>query len=253
VASSNTGGWVRRVGSAGGGKTYRRRRPINYYGVITAVCVLGVSSVALARYDYRHPSTPANHTTAPTTSDKWFAALGISTCGTQQPALAANGTTSSGGFTAQPGGVIRIAPATAAQTGKNATLAAFVSGYHGLTVTTNELILPAQKKGAKPLTFKNGQKCPAGTKDQGKVGHVAISYWANLSAAKQTTTNQAALVKFSSNQLITIGFLPAGQKLPKPPNSAIAAMLQAPNARPTPTTTLPVPTTTLPTTTTTKG
>jgi hypothetical protein len=244
VASSNTGGWVRRVGSAGGGKTYRRRRPINYYGIIGVVCVLGVLSVALARYDYRNPASAASKVTTPTTSDDWFAATGIFVCGSELAPLPANGTPSSTGFTAQSGGYLKINPKDSSQTGAKATLAAFVADYHGLTLSSTVLTLPPLTKGGKAVTYTNGDTCPKGTKDHGKKGQVAISYWRNLSATKVTSTNQAGLVHFSPNMLITFGFVPSGTAMPKPPDSAIAAMLAAPTATGVTTTTAPTTTTT---------
>jgi hypothetical protein len=250
VASSSTGRWVRRVGSSGGGRTYRRRRPINYYGVLAVICVLGVSSVALARYQYRHPASAAPQT-PPTTSDVWFTALGINACGVQQPALAANPSAGILGFQAQSGGVVRVAPLTAAQTGTNATLARFVAAYRGLQVTKQELVLPPTGKSRKPTIYKTGTACPAGTKDAGKVGHVEIAHWKNLTVLTATTTTSTSNVRFSPNMLVTIAFVPSGTTPPKPPGTAVSAMLAAVSQSPNTTTTLFATTTTLPGSTTT--
>ncbi|HEV3213948.1 MAG TPA: hypothetical protein VGZ03_11200 [Acidimicrobiales bacterium] len=249
MTSSNTGGWVRKVGASGGGRTYRRRRPINYYGILAVICVLGFASVAYARYDYLHPASAAPQT-PPTTSDTWYAALGIATCGHQQPALAPNPTALASGFTAIAGGVIQVHPIATTQTGANATLERFVSAYRGLVVRKTGLVLPPLAAHKKATHLITGTKCPAGTKDAGKVGHVEIAYWQNLSSATAKTTTNPADVKFTNNMLITIGFVPDGVVPAKPPSSAIAAMLQAHVSAST-TTTLPGTTTTLPGTTTT--
>jgi hypothetical protein len=40
------------------------------------------------------------------------------------------------------------------------------------------------------------------------------------------TTSKAADLKFANRQLITVGFVPAGVSLPKPPGTTITALLQ---------------------------
>lgn len=210
------------------------------------ICALGLASIALARYDYRHPASAAPQT-PPTTADTWYAALGIATCGVQHPALAPNPTAAVSGFSALGSGVIQVHPVTAAQTGHNATLRRFVSAYRGLAVTKDVLVVPASGKQTKATHWTTGTKCPSGTKDAGKVGHVEIAYWQNLSATAAKTTTNPADVAFTNNMLITIGFVPEGVQPPKPPFSAIRAMLQAVAT----TTTLPATSTTLPATSTT--
>ncbi len=228
MASSNTGGWVRKVGATGGGRTYRRRRPINYYGVLIVICVLGVASIALARYDYQHPAGAASSTTgAPTTSDTWYAAYSISTCGSTQAALTTNPTSASAGAIALPDGVIKVHPVSKSQTGSNATLALFVDGYKWLIVTKDELVVPPTGAATKSTTWTTGTKCPKGTKDAGKTGQVEIGYWKNLSATTAATATTPAGVRFTPNMLVTIGFVPVGAVPPRPPSSAVDAMLAA--------------------------
>jgi hypothetical protein len=222
---------------------------MNFYGVLSLIVVVGLLSVAWARYEYRHPASAATKT-PPTIGTTWFAALGISACGVQQPALAAN-PTAPGGFLAIPGGVIEVAPLTAAEAGNNATLNRFVSAYPGLTVSSKELAVPASRAHPKtPTVWKTGDTCAKGTTDAGRVGQVEIAYWKNFAAQTPQTTTDPSSVKFSPNMLISLVFAPTGTTPPKPPKSAISAML---NATPpsTTTTTLPIATTTLHTTTTT--
>jgi len=251
VAESDTGGWVRRVGASGGGRTYRKQRPLNFYGVIVLVCVIGTLSVAWARYEYRHPA--AGSTTAqPRIGTTWYAAQGTSACGADQPALASN-LTASGGFHALGNGAIRIAPATQAQAGTNATLDKFISRYIGLVVTSRRLVLPGPRGLPNPATtWRTGQKCPSGTKDAGKVGTVEIATWPNVGSAVPTITTDASKVRFTSNMLITFYFGPSGVTPPKPPASAIAAMFSGPTSGTT-ATTLPTTTPSLIPPTTTKG
>jgi hypothetical protein len=245
VAESNTGSWVRRVGASGGGKAYRRRRPINFYGVLVIVIVLGLSSVAYARHLYRNPGSNAN-AIPPTTSMTWYAALGINACGVQQPALAPNpGATLS--FTAIANGAIQVAPKTAADTGHNATLGKFVSTYPGLTVTPTKLAVPGATGKATPATtWVAGEKCAAGTKYAGKTAFPLIAYWSSVGSSSPSVASDPSNVQFSPNMLITLYYGPKGVTPPRPPQSAINAMLNGPTTPTTTTTTTTIPSTTLP-------
>lgn len=218
-----------------GGRTYRRRRPINYYGILVVICVLGIASIALARYNYQHPASAASQQ-APTTSDTWFAAYAISTCGTTQPPLSPNPASAAAGATALPDGVIQVSPKTTDQTGSKATLSLFVDGYIGLKVTPDELVVPPNGPHGHTITLKTGMRCPKGTRDAGKVGHVEIAHWANLTTATPVTTTDPSNVRFTNNMLITIGFVPDGVTPAQPPTSAVTAMLKAHTASSTTTT-----------------
>jgi hypothetical protein len=72
--------------------------------------------------------------------------------------------------------------------------------------------------------------CPKGTKDAGKKADVMVTYWANAFAAKgkpSTVTGNPGTLPFTSNQEITIGFVPPGTTLPKPTGTVITALLKA--------------------------
>ncbi len=215
MTASNTGSWVRRVGAAGGGRTYRRRRPINYYGALGLILVLGVFSVGFARYDYRKgpPTLPAPAVVA----------LGISTCGTQVPSLAPDPSSSLLGYQMLEHGVLEVAPVTFAQAG-DLTLASFVKSYTGLSATKAQLIVPVGTKGHK-ARHVTGKVCPKGTKDHGKVGHVEFAVWSGVGVTTPSllTTNPAK-VSLSNGELVTIGFVPDGVTPPQPPASVIGAM-----------------------------
>jgi len=103
--------------------------------------------------------------------------------------------------------------------------------------------------------YKNGEKCPAGTPDAGKKGEVVARWWVvttqtknnQLVQTKGVNSPKPADLKLLNRQLVTVGFVPAGTTLPKPPGSTISALLQVlAGTQPvaTTTTTLPAATTT---------
>jgi hypothetical protein len=235
VAASNTGGWVRRVGASGGGRTYRRRRPVNFYGILGLIFVFGLASVGFARYDYRHPPS------GPTQS---FAALAIFACGSEVPSLPAN----AGNFHALSGGVVQ------STTTGSPTLNQFTSAYAGLKLTSTELQVPIlSAKHPHVKSYTNGDKCPHGTRDAGKVGHVEIAYWPTLGAATPTLTTDPSAVPLTSRVQISVAFVPLGVTPPRPPPGVIAAMVNQIGASSTSTTTtIPTTPTTAPVTPTTK-
>jgi hypothetical protein len=255
VATSNTGGWVRRVGSSGGGRTYRKRRPFNFYGVVVVVVVLGFASIAWARYEYNHPAAAAS-SIAPTVSDNWYEALGLNACGHQLPALPANSSAIVTGYGAVKGGVIDVQPKATSESGTKSNLSLFVDSYTGLTVSKSSLIVPVArttKEGkASSLTYTTGTVCPKGTPDAGKKGAVEIATWPDVSSTTPHLYTSPSAVRFTAaSMLITIAFEPAGAVPPKPPASAIALALAGP-PQSTTTTTAPVTSTTSGATTTTQ-
>ena len=261
--SSSSGKSVARAAATGGGATYRGQMPVNWYAALVIIVLVGVASVAFAKYHYdQHPPV-----VEPTTNTTWHAALAFDICGTMQPALPASPTGGRTGLTTSGSGVLVIAPKSESEAGNNATLGKFAEGYAGLTLTNTTLKYPS----ASVPEYKNGQKCAAGTKDAGKVGEVQARTW----ILSTTTTNgeqkevggltsvHPADLKFLNRQLITVGFVPSGTELPKPPTSTILALVQVlQGAQPaatttttaggTSTTTASTTTTTAPATTTTK-
>ncbi|NBV25851.1 MAG: hypothetical protein EBR99_00820, partial [Actinobacteria bacterium] len=123
MAKSNSGKWVSRVGAGGGGKAYRKTRPMNYYGAITLIVVLGLLSVVYSRYEYQNPASAE----APAIGTTWYAAFKGEACGTTMPALSANATTATNGLTVTQKNVLVISPKTADEAGRNATLATFMA------------------------------------------------------------------------------------------------------------------------------
>ena len=249
MARSSSGKWVSRAAATGGGRTYRGQVPVNWYAAIALIVVLGVGSVVFARYEYQNPSTPSS-SVPPTVGTTWFAGFDFDVCGKQLPPVPSNGSSSSTkAFYTTGSGVITVAPKTNAQAGTNATFGRFVAGYRGMKVTSTELSVPT---GTKAVTYKNGQRCPTGTPDAGKTGTVVVDYWASAFASKakpQRVQGDPGGLRFSANQLITVGFVPAGTTLPKPNGTVVTALLQAQAS--TTTTTAPVSSTTTPASTTT--
>jgi hypothetical protein len=225
--------------------------PVNWYAALVIIVVIGIGSIAWAKYDYN--KVPA--VIEPTIGTAWHAGLAFDICGTTEAALPASPTSATTGLTTTGSGVLSIAPKTASEAGNNATLGKFASGYTGLTLTNTKLKYPSTTV----PQYTNGQKCGAGTPDAGKVGIVQARSWViSTKTGKNNeevetggaTTKQPADLKFQNRQLITVGFAPEGTSLPKPPASVVLALQQvlAGNQAPTTSTTAPagVTTTTVP-------
>jgi cell division septation protein DedD len=260
MARSSTGKSVARAAATGGGTTYRGQMPVNWYAALVIIVVVGIASVAFARYNYAKGGPP------PTTSQTWHAGLAIDVCGTMEPSLATSTASSTNGLVMASGGVMVVHPATSSESGNNATLGKFSSEYEGLKLTDDSLQLPTKGSHA----YSNGQTCPKGTPDAGKKGEVRARTWLiSTSAGKDGTLKQVGGdyassptgLKLLDRQLITLGFGPTSVALPKPSASTVKALelalegAQAPvtttTAPATTTTTVPATTTTAPATTTT--
>jgi hypothetical protein len=252
VAKSATGKWVSRVGSAGGGKAYKKSRPSNYYGILIVIVVLGLVATALARYDYQHPSKGAKGV-APTVGTTWYGALSVEVCGKALPYLSAD-PTNSGGFKVESDNVIKLDPTSDADSGTNATLAQFANEYPGMIASSVELAIPTSKGASNAATtFHNGSSCPSTSKYSGQSGQVEYAYWTSLSQTKPIITTDPGSIKFAQYLRVTLAFDPKGVS-PAPPtqttvNAMSASIIASVNT--TTTTASTVTTTTLPSTTTT--
>jgi hypothetical protein len=226
MARSSSGKSVARAAATGGGATYRGQMPVNWYAALVVIVLVGLASVAIAKYHYNQsPST-----VQPTVGTTWHAAISFDICGTTQPALTASPASATTGLTTTGSGVLLIAPKKSSEAGANATVGKFASGYPGLTLTNTTLKYPA----AQALEYKNGEKCAAGTPDAGKVGEVVARWWVVTTQTKNNqlvqtngvNSQKPADLKFVNRQLITVGFVPSGTTLPKPPGSTIVALVQ---------------------------
>ncbi len=238
MAKSAAGKWVSRVGSSGGGRSYKKSRPSNFYGALVVIVVLGLAATVLARYEYQNPSA-GSPSTPPTIGTTWYAALSIDNCGT--PVTLAPDPTTTGGFTVEANNVVKVSPVTKADAGNNATLAQFTREYTGLLATSTELSYPHGKGTA---TLKNGATCAPKTKYAGKVGQVSYAYWSSLAQKKPTVTTDPSTIKFSQYLRVTMAFLPSGVTPPAPSKSTVTAMVQTAVTPSTTTTLAPVTTTT---------
>lgn len=235
---STSGKWVARAAATGGGRTYRGQVPVNWYAALVLIVLVGLGSIVFARYEYEHGA--AANTVQPVKGATWFAAIDFDICGTQQPPLASNVVSqSTQSFYTTGKGVIVVAPKTTSAAGTNAVLGKFVKAYHGLTLTSTELVLPSAaspttstttkaSKRTTSKTYRNGETCPKGTKDSGKKAHLAVTYWKNAFAPHPKAvvyTGDPATLPFTDDQLITVGFVPSGTTLPKPNGTIVTALL----------------------------
>ncbi len=251
MAKSNTGRWVSRVGSSGGGKAYRKTRPANYYGALVVIVVLGIAATLLARYDYLHP----HHTvgTPPAIGTTWYASLRIEACGAALPYLNPD-PSYVGGFRVGTDNVIQLSPVSAADSGNHATVSQFANEFPGLIVSSGEIAVPTATGTSNPkTTFHNGDTCPTGSKYAGQTGQVKYAYWTSFGQSKPKTTNNPAAIKFSKYLRITMAFEPAGVT-PAPPSKVTTdLMFQIGSSGPTTSLPVTVPPTTAVTTTTAPG
>jgi hypothetical protein len=246
MARSSSGRSVARAAATGGGATYRGQMPVNWYAALVVIVLVGLASVAIAKYHYDQTASAVE----PTTHTTWHAGLAFDVCGTMQPALAASPTGSSTGLITTGSGVLQIAPKSASEAGNNATLGKFAQGYKGLTLTNTTLKLPSSSV----PEYSNGERCANGTPDAGKVGELQARWWVlttttgkngQLEQTGGLTTVHPADLKFVNRQLITVGFVPDNVQLPKPPASTITSLLQVlSGSQPVTTTTAPSATTT---------
>jgi cell division septation protein DedD len=245
MARSNSGRSVARAAATGGGATYRGQMPINWYAALVVIVLVGLASVALAKYNYNR-TAPA---VEPTTNTTWHAALAFDICGTMEPALPASPAGGTTGLTSAGSGVLVVAPRSDSEAGANATLGKFASGYTGLTLTNTTVQYP------KGVLYQNPQRCAKGTPDAGKVGELRARWWVlSTQSAKNgqpqltggLNTVQPADLKFVNRQVVTVFYGPDNATIPQPPSSTVKALQQtlAGNAPVATTTTVPGTTTT---------
>jgi hypothetical protein len=262
VAKSAAGKWVSRVGASGGGKSYQKTRPVNYYGALAVIVVLGLIATVFARYEYQNPPSAAA-STPPAIGTTWYAALSIEACGKTLPFLAPN-PKSAGGLTVLAANVIKVSPVSAADAGSHATLGQFAAEYPGLIASSNELAVPTSSGSASTTTtYHNGDTCSPTSKYPGQKGQISYAYWTTFGQKKPVVTTNPSSIKLTQFLRVTMAFDPQGVTPKAPQQATINAMVKA-NATATTTTTAPAsvvttvpstPTTTMApqTTTTTKA
>lgn len=224
MAKSNSGKWVSRVGAGGGGKAYKKSRPFNYYGAISVIVVLGLLSVVYSRYEYQNPASEA----APAVGTTWFAAFAGEACGKTMAPLTPDAQTATNGLVVTQQNVIVISPKTPEESGNNATMATFMTQHPGLTFSDNTLSFPSTTVGdvVSKYSYKDGAKCPKGSKYAGQVGHIGIAYWSQFGQKDPVITTDPASVKFTDLMRITFFFEPDGVKPTEPSTATLAYMVQ---------------------------
>ena len=250
MAKSNSGKWVSRVGAGGGGKSYQKSRPANYYGALAVIVVLGLALTVYSRYEYQNPTKHHVNVVQPAIGTTRWAAFSIQACGETLPYLTSD-PTATGGYVVGPDDIIKVSPTTAAEAGNNATLTTFASEVKGLIVSTTELAVPTSKGAADAkTTYKNGQVCASTTKDAGKTGKVVYAYWSTLAQKTPTLTTNPSKIKFSKDLRVTLAFEPTGVTPAAPSAKSVDEMVINATTASTTTTTTATTTTSTPTSTT---
>jgi hypothetical protein len=242
---------VSKIGASGGGKAYKKNRPINYYGTLVVIVVLGMASVVLARYDYQHP-VAASAGTPPAIGTTWFSVVNFDICGVNESLLQADPTYKGGGFTVGNDDVIRLSPLSAADSGNNATVGQFALEYPGLVASSSQLAIPLKDGVATAAsTYHNGDLCPKNSAYANKPGQIEYAYWRNFGQSTPTITTNPSSIKFSNEMELTMAFVPKGVTPSRPNAASVAAMVNANTASAVTTTTVASTSTTSSTTTST--
>ncbi len=221
MAKSSLGKVVSRVGASGGGKTYAKARPANYYGVLVIIVVLGLSAVVYSRYERQHPYVAS--TAFPAKNSVGYFALSVESCGTRHVDLTAY-RTSDLLFQVVTNNVVRVTPTSAATANAHANLGRFVNGYLGMKFSAQKLFVPDFP--GKPLgqTYSAGQACPKGSKYAGQKAYPVLDYWHSVGQKAPSTTTNASSVKIRNLMFVTFAFEPKGVKPLLPSQRTITAM-----------------------------
>ncbi len=205
---TTTGKYVSRAAATGPSRSHRGKTPANWSIALVVILALGLASVAFSRYEYARSTAVAKPTT-------WYAGLSLVRCGVQQPALPAS--SAGDGVTTPGSGVLAVSLRDKSQ----ATLGRFVDHYPGLVVGSTAFRYPGTAE------LRNGDRCPPGTPDAGKVGEVRVVSWSNFSESAGHTAADPETLALTNGQLVTAAFVPVGTAVPKPPRSTISAVLSA--------------------------
>jgi len=244
VPRDSIGRRVARAASIGGSRSYKSRTPYAWYGVLLAICVIGLALVALSRHELQQSAATSTTTTTtpesapPTITDHWKVALSVDICGdvVNLPRSAPRNS----GIITEGNGVVDIKPARAGADaskyeGAKATLGNFLT-QENVSLTDTSLTLPSSV-GKLAGTYDNGRKCGSSS------GRVQTLIWGSPSASAPfapITTNQDA-IHYGNGELYMVAFVPKGAVVPRPPGHVLVASFLKP---PTTTTTSTSSTTT---------
>ncbi len=233
MAKGSIGKQVARAAATGGGRTSRGEIPFGFYSALAVIVILGIFIVGYSRYEMQHPV--AKPTVHPVIGDNWHFAFGVYDCTTFLPNLPKIAAPKNASFTTTGNGIINLSPKVAADEGTGATLGKFASYYKGLKFTSASVTIPP--KG----TITSGASC------NGKPTQLETAVWSSvLSTAPKLYTGDPSRVVISSNDaLVTVGLVPKGVSLPKPPSSSqLANVANTTTTTATPATIKPAATTT---------
>ncbi len=183
----------------------RTRSPKNlgWWGLIVAIVALGAGLVVMSRPD-QVAAVP------PRLTDHWHVAYGINICGEFTPGLVDGKEGDTSGIHSHGDGLIHIHPFSSRYTGLGANLGAFADTTD-TKLTDTSLDLPTKDN------LKNGDKCPG--KD-GKPGEVQVMVWDNAAdPTGRLLKSDFAKHAPKDGSIVTIGFVPKGTKLEKPPST----------------------------------
>lgn len=240
-----------RVGAAGGGKSYRKSRPSNYYGALAVIVVLGLALVVYSRYEYQNPVKVHNHVVQPAVGTTSYAGVSVQVCGKSLPYLAPD-PANRASYLIENADVIKVSPIATSDAGHHATFAGFIGETPGYVATATKLAIPTAAGKANPATtFTNGQSCPAKSKYPGQKGKVVYAYWSSFAQKSPTLTTNPSSIHFVKELRVTMAFEPAGVT-PRAPSAATTDQMVLATTTPTTTTTIAItPPTTTPTSPTT--
>ena len=253
MARSNSGNLVSKAAATGG---VRRRGggggasgPSRFQLGMIAIVVIGLLSIVWAKVDYNNRNAkPVADSTKPTIGTTWYAGLETNVCGTIAPPLVTSAQNAENGLTSLGSGVIKIAPVSAIDAGRKATLAQFYAEFGSGKGTDFNANVTSTSLSSGNRVYANGSKCPTGTPQAGKPGKVSISVWSsaayNLGGKPTLVTTNPKLVHFHDHDFITVSFLPVGVTSSKPSTSVFDNVNTVTAGQPIPST--PASTTTIP-------
>lgn len=140
----------------------RSSRNLGWWGLVTAIVVLGVGLVVISRPEKTEAEPPR-------LNDHWHAAYGINICGETLPGLV-DVKEDTSGIHSHGDGLIHMHPFSSRYTGKGANLAAF-GETTGMTLTDSSLQVPGRDK------LKNGDRCPDKDGKSGERGVLQVMVW----------------------------------------------------------------------------
>jgi len=255
MAKNPSGSIVSRAAATGGGRRRRGSAKISNFSLaMILIVVLGVLSIVWARSDYQSRASSAAAKVPPVVgqSPAWTAGVVTNICGRMAPNFTASTSSQTGGLRAEGNGVVTISPTSSSESGRNATLSAFLSDWSTNKATASTYILTSRSLTMGSTTFTNGEACPKGTPLAGQKGEVRIGVWPNYAAyvtnASPTVTTEATLARFAQNHtFMTVYFGPSTARIPRPSAGVAASVIQGSS---TTTTTTPSTTTSVAITTT---